>query len=82
MEIILFREATFDTGKVVLNYAEGPNSRPPLVMLVNANFQAADGNFKCRRNERKIRLTCPATRHKETTSYGRATLYGRNYRTD
>jgi hypothetical protein len=23
METVLFREATFDTGKVVLNYAEG-----------------------------------------------------------
>jgi pimeloyl-ACP methyl ester carboxylesterase len=33
METILFREATFDTGKVVLNYAEGPVSGPPLVML-------------------------------------------------
>jgi pimeloyl-ACP methyl ester carboxylesterase len=33
METVLFREATFDTGKVVLNYAEGPNSGPPLVML-------------------------------------------------
>jgi pimeloyl-ACP methyl ester carboxylesterase len=33
METILFREATFDTGKVVLNYAEGPASGPPLVML-------------------------------------------------
>ena len=33
METALFREATFDTGKVVLNYAEGPNSGPALVML-------------------------------------------------
>jgi len=33
METVLFREATFDTGKVVLNYAEGPASGPPLVML-------------------------------------------------
>jgi pimeloyl-ACP methyl ester carboxylesterase len=32
-ETFLFREATFDTGKVVLNYAEGPASGPPLVML-------------------------------------------------
>lgn len=30
METILFREATFDTGKVVLNYAEGPGSGFPL----------------------------------------------------
>jgi pimeloyl-ACP methyl ester carboxylesterase len=33
METPLFREATFDTGKVVLNYAEGPAAGPPLVML-------------------------------------------------
>ena len=33
METVLFREATFGTGKVVLNYAEGPASGPPLVML-------------------------------------------------
>ncbi|HRQ42262.1 MAG TPA: alpha/beta hydrolase [Chloroflexota bacterium] len=33
METVLFREATFDTGKVVLNYAEGPASGPPLVVL-------------------------------------------------
>ena len=33
METVLFREATFDTGKVVLNYAEGPESGFPLVML-------------------------------------------------
>jgi pimeloyl-ACP methyl ester carboxylesterase len=33
METVLFREATFDTGKVVLNYAEGPASGPALVML-------------------------------------------------
>ena len=33
MESVLFREATFDTGKVVLNYAEGPEMGPPLVML-------------------------------------------------
>src|SRR5215207_2004528 len=33
METALFREATFDTGKVVLNYAEGPAAGPPLVML-------------------------------------------------
>src|SRR5690349_1231112 len=33
METVLFREATFDTGKVVLNYAEGPSASPPLVML-------------------------------------------------
>lgn len=33
MERVLFREATFDTGKVLLNYAEGPASGPPLVML-------------------------------------------------
>ena len=33
METVLFREATFDTGKVVLNYAEGPAAGPPLVML-------------------------------------------------
>src|SRR6188474_2558075 len=32
-ESILFREATFDTGKVALNYAEGPAAGPPLVML-------------------------------------------------
>jgi pimeloyl-ACP methyl ester carboxylesterase len=33
MEADLFREATFDTGKVMLNYAEGPTSGPALVML-------------------------------------------------
>ena len=33
METVLFREATFDTGKVLLNYAEGPASGPALVML-------------------------------------------------
>src|SRR5918995_2459414 len=33
MQTVLFREATFDTGKVVLNYAEGPAAGPPLVML-------------------------------------------------
>jgi pimeloyl-ACP methyl ester carboxylesterase len=33
METILFREATFDAGKVLLNYAEGPAVGPPLVML-------------------------------------------------
>ena len=33
METVLFREATFDTGQVVLNYAEGSASGPPLVML-------------------------------------------------
>jgi len=33
MGTVLFREATFDTGKVVLNYAEGPAAGPPLVML-------------------------------------------------
>jgi pimeloyl-ACP methyl ester carboxylesterase len=33
METTLFREATFDTGKVALNYAEGPASGPALVML-------------------------------------------------
>lgn len=33
MKTDLFREATFDTGKVVLNYAEGPAAGPPLVML-------------------------------------------------
>lgn len=33
METVLFREATFDTGKVVLNYSEGPAAGPPLVML-------------------------------------------------
>ena len=33
METELFREATFDTGKVVLNYAEGPATGPLLVML-------------------------------------------------
>ena len=33
METGLFREATFDTGKVVLNYAESPASGPSLVML-------------------------------------------------
>ncbi len=33
METDLFREAIFDTGKVVLNYAEGPAEGPPLVML-------------------------------------------------
>lgn len=33
METGLFREATFDTGKVVLNYAEGPAAGPALVML-------------------------------------------------
>jgi pimeloyl-ACP methyl ester carboxylesterase len=29
----LFREATFDTGKVILNFAEGPAAGPALVML-------------------------------------------------
>lgn len=33
METVLFREATFDTGSVVLNYAEGPAAGPALVML-------------------------------------------------
>lgn len=33
MEIVLFQEATFDTGKVLLNYAEGPAAGLPLVML-------------------------------------------------
>ncbi|HSL27761.1 MAG TPA: alpha/beta hydrolase [Anaerolineales bacterium] len=33
MQTVLFREATFDTGKVVLNYAEGPAAGPALVML-------------------------------------------------
>jgi len=33
METSLFREARFDTGKVVLNYAEGPAAGSPLVML-------------------------------------------------
>lgn len=33
MESVLFREATFDTGKVVLNYAEGPITGTALVML-------------------------------------------------
>jgi pimeloyl-ACP methyl ester carboxylesterase len=33
METVLFHEATFDTGKVLLNYAEGPRAGPPLVML-------------------------------------------------
>ena len=33
METHLFQEATFDTGKVVLNYAEGPQQGTPLVML-------------------------------------------------
>jgi pimeloyl-ACP methyl ester carboxylesterase len=33
METVLFREAIFDTGKVILNYAEGPAAGPPLVML-------------------------------------------------
>ena len=33
MDTVLFREATFDTGKVVLNYAQGPAAGPPLVML-------------------------------------------------
>jgi pimeloyl-ACP methyl ester carboxylesterase len=33
METVLFQEATFDTGKVVLNYAEGPAAGPALVML-------------------------------------------------
>ena len=33
METVLFREATFDRGKVVLNYAEGPAAGPSLVML-------------------------------------------------
>jgi len=33
MQTILFRAATFDTGKVVLNYAERPASGPALVML-------------------------------------------------
>jgi pimeloyl-ACP methyl ester carboxylesterase len=33
METVSFREATFDTGNVVLNYAEGPAAGLPLVML-------------------------------------------------
>ena len=33
METVRFREETFDTGKVVLNYAEGPENGPALVML-------------------------------------------------
>jgi hypothetical protein len=33
MESVLFREATFDTGKVVLNYAEGSATEPSLVFL-------------------------------------------------
>jgi|WetSurMetagenome_2_1015567.scaffolds.fasta_scaffold110684_3 pimeloyl-ACP methyl ester carboxylesterase len=33
MKTNLFRESAFDTGKVVLNYAEGPAAGPPLVML-------------------------------------------------
>jgi len=33
MESVLFREATFDTGKVVLNYAEGAAAEPSLVFL-------------------------------------------------
>jgi pimeloyl-ACP methyl ester carboxylesterase len=33
METVLFREAIFDTGKVALNYAEGPAAGPLLVML-------------------------------------------------
>jgi pimeloyl-ACP methyl ester carboxylesterase len=33
METVLFREATFNTGNVMLNYAEGPASGPTLVML-------------------------------------------------
>jgi hypothetical protein len=27
------REASFNTGKVLLNYAEGPQTGPPLVLL-------------------------------------------------
>ena len=33
METVILHEATFDAGKVVLNYAEGPAAGPPLVML-------------------------------------------------
>lgn len=33
MDTLMMKEATFDTGKVVLNYAEGPDNGPPLVML-------------------------------------------------
>jgi pimeloyl-ACP methyl ester carboxylesterase len=33
METVIFREAKFDTGKVVLNYAEGPSAGFPFVML-------------------------------------------------
>jgi pimeloyl-ACP methyl ester carboxylesterase len=33
METFLFHEATFDTGKVLLNYAESPTAGPTLVML-------------------------------------------------
>jgi pimeloyl-ACP methyl ester carboxylesterase len=29
----MFKERTFDTGEVILNYAEGPASGPPLVLL-------------------------------------------------
>lgn len=32
-ETVLFREAALDTGKVLLNYAEGPAAGPPLVFL-------------------------------------------------
>jgi pimeloyl-ACP methyl ester carboxylesterase len=33
METVIFREASFDTGKVVLNYAESPAAGTALVML-------------------------------------------------
>jgi pimeloyl-ACP methyl ester carboxylesterase len=33
MEAVIFLEGTFDTGKVVLNYAEGPAAGPALVIL-------------------------------------------------
>jgi len=33
MESVLFREATFDTGKVVLNYAECSAAGPALLFL-------------------------------------------------
>ena len=39
METVLFREATFDTGKAVLNYAEGPAAGLRLVMLHGAAGQ-------------------------------------------
>ena len=33
MTLEMMKETSFDTGKVLINYAEGPNSGPPLVLI-------------------------------------------------